>query len=48
MLTGSIRRRGTEQALEELHVEGYKPEEMELAAGWRGEGGDSYRSEDKG
>ncbi|KAL2059412.1 hypothetical protein ABVK25_000705 [Lepraria finkii] len=48
MLTGSIRQRGAEQALEELRAEGHKLEEMELAAEWRREGGDSYRSKDKG
>ena len=44
-LTGDIRQRGAEEALEELRAEGHKPEEMELAAGWRREDGDS---EDEG
>ncbi|KAL2047152.1 hypothetical protein N7G274_001171 [Stereocaulon virgatum] len=47
MLTGDIRRRGAEQALEELRAEGHRPEEMELAAGWRASS-DGYRSEDEG
>ena len=49
MLTGTIRQQGAQQALEELRAEGHRPEEIELAAGWRiKSGGDSYRSEDEG
>ena len=49
MLTGNIRQQGARQALEELRAEGHRPEDMELAAGWRQRSGDdSYQSEDEG